>query len=838
MFKKEFEIAAVYDTETTNMYHGVNSKAFPILFIVNDIRGIDLREYTAENDNIKFFRYETEMLDYINELVQWGKVNNKIPVIAAYNLMFDLQPLMELLVKHYYLKVSAQASTRIYTLDIVDYNEIPLLRFWDTWYLEMNGLKAMGETCGLKKAVGDWDYSLIRTPETNLTETELYYAGRDTQVIPYYLKYLLQSNEWLQQSDFGFKVLTKTSLVRQMAAHKIGNIRYVKDNGKSITQTMMFSKLCYQELPKTFESYAIRKACFRGGLTFTSAKFAGVVVKNVASLDVTSMHHAFINGRYIPVKFCKASKNDLEIAYDYIINHVKDFDIYRSYYKPFDVAFHMQIELDNIKLKKNSVFEKMGIAILASSKFSKKAPIIGDKITDNASNIAAEDNTKLAGYVDKVENGTFAFGKLYKADKIIVYVTEIELFAISKVYEWDGHVCITGEISQKFNKPPDYVTLQSNLLFGMKTDLKIILKQYIEGVPYTGEIPKTIPDGIAEQLKNGTISENFLNNYYTSTVKGQFNSIYGTMAQDIYKPDFEVEKNGEIAINEDTKITTDNWDDEQPDYCKVLYTYGMRIVGGSRLHLILAMELLYKRFGNKIKITGGDTDSLKVACSEDIEDKDLLDALQPLHKAVTDAISHTMSRVREKYTKYASTLDNIGCFEVEKCGNYKRYKYNMDAWNKARVSIDYDNKVHLTCAGLSRPSNLYNMENFIEDMCKKYDVDKILPICLGFNTFVMPQLSHSLETHKPKATDIFNSDVTDYLGNTYHVVAHESNALYPVGRYLGDITKQVNMQSVVYVNNTYNRSLDISEKIMDLDENKNPVIYVNGDIKYKAVKNG
>lgn len=837
MGREEFTIAAIYDTETTNMYAGVDSRAFPCLFIVNDIRGVDISDYeTGRDDNVKFFRYENEMLDYISSLIVWGSETNRVPIIAAYNLMFDLQPLMEKIAGSYKVKVTAQSSTHVYVLDLVDDEDKILLRFWDTWYLEMRGLSAMGETCGLPKAVGDWDYSLIRTPETYLTKEEMFYAGRDTQVIPAYLKYLLHSNDWLKQSDFGITVLTKTSLVRQMAKHKIGNIRYSKNNGKSITQSKMFNMLCKEEMPYSFKCYGLRKACFRGGLTFTSARYAGVVVKNVASLDVTSMHHAFINGRYVPTKFKPANDKLLENAYNHIVNQVTIADVLENYHRPFNVAFHMQVRLDNIRLKADSCFEKWGIAILPSAKFRLKAERILNDDVVNEANMYAETMNRLSGYVDRVENGVFAFGKLYKADSITIYVSEVELFALTRVYEWDSHKCIFGEVTQKFDRPPDYVTLQSNLLFGMKTDVKNILKKYHRGTSYEDVIPDTIPDGLAFQIRHGAISEQFLESYYVSTVKGQFNSIYGTMAQDIYKPDFMVENDGELHVDKDTQVTESNWEDMQPDYSKVLYTYGLRIVGGSRLHLIIAMELLYKAFGDSVIVTGGDTDSMKVSCEESITDDDLLRALEPLHTAITRAINLTMERVREEYPQYASNLKNIGCFEVESCGAAKRYKLHMEAWNKARISIDSDNKVHITCAGLPRPDGMYTIENFANDMLLSYPPEKVLPLCLGYNEFVKPCLSFSLETHHPKPTDVFDSWVTDYRGIKRHVVAHESNALYAAARVLGDLNKSVNRDSITYVMNEYNRNIDDREKILDLDKEGNPCIYIDGNLYMKGVR--
>lgn len=837
--KQEFTLAAVYDTETTNLYDGKLARAFPCLFIMNDIRGVDLTDYqTVRDDNVKFYRREQEVHDYISSLVSWGLDTQRVPIIAAYNLMFDLQPLMEDLRKSYDMQVCAQSSTHVYTLDLLDEDGNKLLRFWDTFYLEMRGLAAMGETCGLEKAKGDWDYGLIRTPDTYLTKDEMHYARRDVQVIPAYLKYLLKANEWLKQGDLGVSVLTKTSLVRQMAKREIGNIKRDKDNGKVITQTKMFSKLCEQELPKSFESYGLRRACFRGGLTFTSAVFAMTVMHNVASLDVTSMHHAYINGRYIPVKFKKATSKTLEEAYQYTLNETELEDVLMDYHCPFQYAFHMLIRLDNIRLRKGTCFDEWGIATIPSAKFRAKDSRWSEEEINNYANIYAEEMNRLNGWVDRAKGAVFAFGKLYSADVVFLHVTEVELWAMSRVYEWDNHECILGEVTQNFNRPPDYVTLQSNLLYGMKDDVKHILKEYRQGTPYSQPVPSSIPDGIAMQIKSGAMSTQFLESYYTSTVKGQFNSIYGTMAQDVYKPDYLVSKDGTLEIDKSSQVKKSNWVAKQPEWCLVLYTYGMRIVGGSRLHLILAMELLYTRFKNRVKVTGGDTDSLKIACNADITDELLLEALEPLHRAVTNAINLTMERVREEYPKYASTLKDIGLFDVERCGDTTRYPLHMEAWNKARISIDESRKVHLTCAGLSRPDGEYHMEAFTEDMLNEYNADELLPIILGYNTYVQPKLSFSLETHHPNTTDIFDDNVTDYRGQTYHVTAHESNALYENNRLLGDLTKTVNRSSIDYVQAKYGRTIDDREKIIDLDANGNPVVYIDGELAMKGERKG
>lgn len=61
-----------------------------------------------------------------------------------------------------------------------------------------------------KKMVGDLDYSLIRTPETPLTETELGYCEADVEVILCYIQEKIE-----QEGDITHIPLTKTGYVRR-----------------------------------------------------------------------------------------------------------------------------------------------------------------------------------------------------------------------------------------------------------------------------------------------------------------------------------------------------------------------------------------------------------------------------------------------------------------------------------------------------------------------------------------------------------------------------------------------------------------------------------------------
>lgn len=826
--RKDFRVAAIFDTETTNIGTGAETRAYPILYIFNDLRDTPLESYTPETDDVRFYRRTSEALAYIDNLIEYGRAHGYVPIIAAYNLMFDVQTLMLELAQSYTITANAQTATSVYTLDLSVGNDVAC-RFWDTFYLEMGGLRAMGETCGLPKAMGDWDYSLVRTPETQLTEEELFYARRDVQVIPQYLQWLLRANHWLTPDMLGCRVLTKTSLVRQMARREIGGRRITLRSGKQMTLQRAFELTCNQEFPKNYESYALRKACFRGGLTFTSAKTASVVVDNVASLDVTSMHHAFINGRRLPVKFAPIPPDILQVACERIVSTPLE-DVLANYSDPFRTGVHATVRFTNLRLRKNTCFDVWGIAICPRSKFVKTLQADTD-YSNNERAKTQENSIRARGYVDSAVNPTYAFGKLYRADECILHVNEIELWNVAQVYEFDSMHVLYGEATTKTIVPPDYVTLQSNMLFARKTDVKNLIKRYTESVPYAGDIPDSIPEGIAHDAKTGELSMKFLQSYYGSTVKGQFNGIYGTQAQDVMKADYRVTETGELEVDKTTVCTPENFTKKRPKTPRVLYTYGMRIVAGSRMHLLIAMMLIHRRFGDRVTVTGGDTDSLKISCADDVTDTELLDALEPLHTAIETAINRTMRRVRTTAPDMASTLEHIGKFEMEDCGGATRYAEHVELWNKARVSLDAGGRVHVTCAGLPRPDGMYTIEDFIADLMRAgHGFRETVQMSLGYDVLVDYEICHTLQRNRPHVWDRYVGTVTDYRGETARVDVPEAIALYPSGRWLGESDKQANGENLAYLRNVYNRNVETTPRELVMQDGKFKIVSIDGEI--------
>lgn len=834
--RTEFRVVAAFDTETCN----IGRRAYPILYILNDLRNVDLNEYApdCEGERVTFDRTLGGFLPRLSDLIDDGMANDYVPVVCAYNLMFDMQTLMHVLAESFDLRCNAQSSTHVYTLDVYANEEdsVPLLRFWDTFFLEQNGLRAMGDTAGVAKAAGDWDYSLIRTPSTPLTDLELFYAKRDVQVIPAYLAYLLHANDWLTADMLGVRVLTKTSLVRQMARHEFGGLRRGSKSRKSFTLLRKFESLCEEELPRDYATYALRKACFRGGFTFTAMSTACRDLRNVASLDVTSMHHTFINGRRIPVGFSRASVDDLKWAAGEVLSRSLEA-VLEDYSEPCYPAFHMRARFDGIRLRRGSCFEEWGIALEPRGKFVEN--MLGrTEFADDPAARDADNATRCRGYMDEAVRPVFAFGKLVSADSATLFVNEIELWAMSRVYEWDSLTPLEGEISRSFELPPDYVTLQSNMLFERKADCKHMTKVY-DGSPFEGEIPASIPEGLADEMRSGAMDVGFLNNYYNGTVKGMFNAIYGTMAQDVFKPGYVVDDRGEISVDRSSVVTPANFASSRPEHCRVLYTYGMRIVAGSRMHLVIAMELLWRRFGSRLRVTGGDTDSLKCMVAGDVSDPELEAALDPLYGAARAAIGRCMSRVRRLYPEFASELAHVGGFEVEAAGDGTRWDHHMEFWNKARVS-ESNGHVHVTMAGLSRPLGAYHIERFMDDLLASGNSFRdVASLSLGYNANISNEVCYALQTHRPSPESVYDGDVTDYLGVTSHVRTYEAVALYPVSRLLGDTAKEVNNENVEWLRSHGVEVRDDPRDVVLLDGNPAVVGGFAGDVRLlEGVRHG
>ena len=788
MKRETYKIIGFYDTETTNIGTGADTIAYPVLYIFNILKN-DIECYQGEaDDSIFYMRDYNEVISFLETICNYNLERGYVGVIGVYNLLFDMQPIIFELCKYYRLETLSKNGTSPYFIDLYKCGK-KVLRFWDMFFLDMRGVDALGKACGLPKLTGQWDYSLIRTNETTLTDLELQYAARDVQVLPKYLKWLLTNNKDITADQLGYTVLTKTGLVRANAKKNIGSLKHGKR-----TLAQIFRMLCIANQPPDYTTYNLRVKCNRGGWTFTAGNCAFKVYSNVTSLDVTSMHHAFINGSLMPYNFKRVE------LWEYYYNKVINTDVenvVENYKNPFTCGFNACFIFENIRLKPGSVFERDCIATLAESRFVTRKEIT-DKIQDECI------------------KGSFSFSKLLKADKAKVCVTEYELWIMNQVYIWDSVECVYIEATETMNKPPEYITLQSNMLFNQKN----VCKDLLHGREVLADL-SFIPENYIDQIHDGSLDIDDFNLYYVNTIKGMFNGIYGTQVMNPCKPEYAI-KDGNIVVKEETKVNEVTYKYLDIDWSKILYTYGMRIVGRSRMHLILGIIYLTSHFGDRIKILAGDTDSLKIACNDNVTDEEILSALDPLHIAITNAINEVQKSNRELYPDIASTLDNIGLFDIE-TPEHERYVKHFELWNKARLSVDTAGDLHLTFAGLpNNKRNKYRIENVLTKVYEQKGIFAVMQ-CLGFNVDIDYTISNTLEHKISDASTKMDAVITDYTGNTSKVTQYQSIALYPVNRSLGCTAALVNAENYNYLK-SLGRKIELRNRTLYIDKNANRAV--------------
>lgn len=650
----------------------------------------------------QFFNVPEELVD---ALPMGG---DPTPIIAVYNLQFDFISLEPVFLEQGYQLEPFGPATSPFYIDILKDGQT-VLRFWEVSRLCPQGLSVMGELAGLPKLDGEWDYSKYREPGTQLTEEERDYAERDTEVIQQYLNYILKTNNFVKESDLGTRLLTQTGLVRLFGERVVGR-----------KELRAFRAAAAQEEPENEEEYRIRKACFRAGLTFTGGKNAGRVFEDVTSIDTVSMHHSFILGRLVPRGFHAVEPAILERALSTIFETPMK-EVLAQYEQPFQTALHARVRFTNLKIKAGSVFEEQGIGTLARGKFTQQ--VIYDW-EDATSSESAENRNRKAGFLDQGKGLRFEFGKLVEAQEATLFLTELEAWVLAQVYDWDEFEVLEGEITTRFQVPPTYILKLDEALYANKCSMKRFLKGDKEA-----EVPQAIKSA-PRSVQEG---------YYRATSKGMFNSVFGMTAMDAHK----------YSENYQKIKNPSSW-----------YSMGMRIAGGSRVHLVIAMLLLNQKFTGKFSILGGDTDSIKLS---GLTNDQIQTTLQPLHDAITTAINKTLTSAGIASEQFLG----IGTFESEGTAELE-----VEVFNKNRLAWN-GTSFELTAAGIPTPSGKPNLENALTALARQYGPNTVMEKIYGPNLEVDSSISCFLFPVRPTSRT-----VSGFAAAT---------SLIPTPRLLGDL---------------------------------------------------
>ena len=298
------------------------------------------------------------------------------------------------------------------------------IEFRDSYILSGYSLAKTGENLQkhkIKKMVGDLDYSLVRTANTNMTKKELGYCKGDIDVVNAYI-----SEQIEQYGDIAKIPLTNTGRVRSYVRN---NCYYTSKNHRKSSKGKYYRyRKIMNDLTITKKEYIQLKRAFMGGFTHANANYSNKLLHDVTSIDFTSSYPSVMLAEQFPMSKGKeiqvTSLDELELLCD-------------KYCLVFD------IKLENIRPKishENYISE------------SKCFILKGSEINN---------------------------GRVYSADELAMTITNVDYDIIKQCYSWDS-IAITNVIRYHKGYLPKAIIQSILELYQDKTELKGVEGKEVE----------------------------------------------------------------------------------------------------------------------------------------------------------------------------------------------------------------------------------------------------------------------------------------------------------------------------------------------------------------------
>ncbi len=236
-------------------------------------------------NTVVYGRTMGEFVGLINGLNSFLRRNDSRLIVYVHNLKYDFA----FIKKHFRWKDVFIRKMREPLYAIVDRVE-----FRDSIVLSGGkSLKAIGEKLRrpVRKAVGDLDYSLIRTPETPMTNRELHYCEMDIKVLIEYIREKIEDDGDINKIPY-----TNTGYVRKYVRNEC-----FKNRGRymDLIDGLTMTPDCYLQAEKAFG----------GGAVGPNIKYVGQVIEKSKSFDIKSSYPFVIVTRYFPMGFFEPVSN-------------------------------------------------------------------------------------------------------------------------------------------------------------------------------------------------------------------------------------------------------------------------------------------------------------------------------------------------------------------------------------------------------------------------------------------------------------------------------------------------------------------------------------------------
>lgn len=239
------------------------------------------------NDIVYYGRTWEELKDFLKTLDEY--ISEK-KFLFIHNLAFEFQYLKS----HFNMcDVVARKSRKVMKCNFEDFN----FECRCTYMMTNTSLARLPDLYNLpiKKLVGELDYTLIRTPITELEQNELDYCEHDCLVIYYYILYELES----------YKELNKIPIT------STGHVR--KELKNLVLNDFKYKRVVNKAINTNPHIYNLLMESFMGGYTHANWIYADEIINNVDSWDFTSSYpYVLVSFKYPSSEFkrCYITKRE------------------------------------------------------------------------------------------------------------------------------------------------------------------------------------------------------------------------------------------------------------------------------------------------------------------------------------------------------------------------------------------------------------------------------------------------------------------------------------------------------------------------------------------------
>lgn len=353
-----------------------------------------------------FGRTIEDLITVFEKISSLAGKDNRI-IVWVHNLAFEFQFIRKILKWKKVFSISPRKPIYAITENGIE--------FRCTYILTNYSLEKLGEQLriyDIEKAVGDLDYSLIRTPETPLSDLEINYCRLDVFVVAAYIQECI-----IKEKTICNIPLTATGYCRRYVKHNClyaggaKKQRYVNTEYRQLMQALTIAdEKEYKQLVRAFQ----------GGFTHPSNLHSMQTLYNVSSIDFTSSYPYVLLSEMYPM-----SKGQLVE-----INNDDELNYYLKYY-----CCIFDVELFGVESRyKNEHY-------ISTSHCYIKDRVLSDN------------------------------GRVVRADKILTTITSIDWKIINRVYYFDKKIIKNFRIYKKGYLPKPIIESIIKL-YKDKTELK------------------------------------------------------------------------------------------------------------------------------------------------------------------------------------------------------------------------------------------------------------------------------------------------------------------------------------------------------------------------------